>query len=213
MSTIANNDIVYKESIDSMNAAERFLKRLGDAVGAFLGLLIMSPLFLIIYIMQRIEGEGPAIFSQERIGLHGKPFKIYKFRTMKVNAENDGPQLASKGDDRLTKVGRFLRDHHLDELPQLWNVFVGDMSFVGYRPERRYFIDQIMQHNPDYQLLYCSRPGVTSDATLHNGYTDSMDKMLKRLDMDLNYLRTRSLGVDLKIIFETFFSVFGGKKF
>lgn len=213
MSTIANNDIIYKESIDSMNDAEKFLKRLGDVLGSFLGLLIMSPLFLIIYIMQRIEGEGPAIFSQERIGLYGKPFRIYKFRTMKVNAESDGPQLASKGDDRLTKVGRFLRDHHLDELPQLWNVFVGDMSFVGYRPERRYFIDQIMQHNPDYQLLYCSRPGVTSDATLHNGYTDSMDKMLKRLDMDLNYLRTRSLGVDLKIIFETFFSVFGGKKF
>lgn len=164
--------------------------------------------------MQKIEGEGPAIYSQERIGYKGKPFYIYKFRTMKVEAEKGGvPQLAQKDDDRLTKVGRFLREHHLDEMPQLWNVLKGDMSFVGYRPERRYFIEKIMEHNPDYELLYVSRPGVTSNATLYNGYTDTMEKMLQRLDMDLDYLRHRTLGLDMKIMLATVFSVVGGKIF
>jgi lipopolysaccharide/colanic/teichoic acid biosynthesis glycosyltransferase len=203
-----------ENNIDGMNSAQRALKRTGDCVGAFLGLLFLSPLFLVIYIMQKIEGEGPAIYKQERIGKGGLPFNILKFRTMKVEAEKEGiPQLAQKEDDRLTRLGKFLREHHLDELPQLWNVFVGDMSFVGYRPERKYFIDKIMEHNPDYALLYVSRPGVTSYATLYNGYTDTMEKMLRRLDMDLDYLRKRSISMDLKIIFETVFSVGGGKKF
>jgi lipopolysaccharide/colanic/teichoic acid biosynthesis glycosyltransferase len=203
-----------ENNIDGMNSAQRELKRTGDCVGAFLGLLFLSPLFLVIYIMQKIEGEGPAIYKQERIGKGGLPFNILKFRTMKVEAEKEGiPQLAQKEDDRLTRLGKFLREHHLDELPQLWNVFVGDMSFVGYRPERKYFIDKIMEHNPDYALLYVSRPGVTSYATLYNGYTDTMEKMLRRLDMDLDYLRKRSISMDLKIIFETVFSVGGGKKF
>lgn len=208
------NNCNSNKNIDGMNTFERALKRMGDCLGAFLGLLFLSPMFLVIYIMQKIEGEGPAIFKQERIGKGGKPFYILKFRTMKVEAEKEGvPQLAQKEDDRLTKVGKFLREHHLDELPQLWNVFVGEMSFVGYRPERKYFIDKIMEHNPDYALLYVSRPGVTSNATLYNGYTDTMDKMLRRLDMDLDYLRNRTIALDLKIIFETAFSVGGGKKF
>jgi lipopolysaccharide/colanic/teichoic acid biosynthesis glycosyltransferase len=97
-----------------------------------------------------------------------------------------------------------LRRHHLDELPQLWNVLVGDMSFVGYRPERQYFIEQIMSHNPDYALLYCSRPGITSYAAVHNGYTYTMEQMLRRLEMDLDYLRHRTLLMDLKILFQTF---------
>ena len=199
-------------TIDNMNAFERVVKRAFDCIGALLGLICLSPVFLVIYVMQKIEGEGPAIFSQERIGKNGKPFRIYKFRTMIVDSEVDGPCLAQKDDDRLTTVGRFLRSHHLDELPQLWNVFVGDMSFVGYRPEREYYIKQIIAQNPDYELLYCSRPGVTSDATIHNGYTDTMEKMLKRLDMDLHYLRTRTLGVDIKIILETITSIGRGKK-
>lgn len=202
------------KNIDGMNAVQRTFKRTGDCLGALCGLLFLSPVFLIIYVIQKIEGEGPAIYKQERIGKDGKPFYILKFRTMKVTAEKEGvPQLAQKEDDRLTKVGKFLREHHLDELPQLWNVFVGEMSFVGYRPERKYFIDKIMEHNPDYALLYVSRPGVTSNATLYNGYTDTMEKMLKRLDMDLDYLRNRSISLDLKIIFATVFSVGGGKKF
>ena len=127
------NNCNLNKNIDGMNTFQRALKRMGDCLGAFLGLLFLSPMFLVIYIMQKIEGEGPAIFKQERIGKGGKPFYILKFRTMKVEAEKEGiPQLAQKEDDRLTKVGKFLREHHLDELPQLWNVFVGEMSFVGY---------------------------------------------------------------------------------
>ena len=208
------NSVSGIKNIDGMNCVERFFKRMGDLLGSFFLLILLSPVFLIIYILQKMEGEGPAFFRQERIGKNGKPFQIIKFRTMIVESEKEGiPLLAAVGDDRLTKVGRFLREHHLDELPQLWNVFVGEMSFVGYRPERRYFINQIMEHNSDYELLYVSRPGVTSYATLYNGYTDTMEKMLLRLDMDLEYLRKRSLLLDVKIILATAFSVVGGKKF
>lgn len=198
---------------DGMGLIERSIKRTFDIMGALVGLAVTSPLFLIIAIAQKAEGEGPVFFKQERIGKGGKTFHIIKFRTMKTTAEDQGPQLAQEGDNRLTDVGKSLRIHHLDELPQLWNVLVGDMSFVGYRPERQYFIEQIMQHRPDYVKLYISRPGVTSDATLHNGYTDSMEKMIRRLDMDLDYLQKRSLWLDCKIIAETLSSILCGKQF
>ena len=201
---------VEKESvnIDGMNGLERALKRLGDVVGAMVLLIVLSPIFLYIYIRQKLDASGPAIYSQERIGKGGKPFKIYKFRTMVVDAEKDGiPQLEQEDDPRLTDFGRRLRKHHLDELPQVWNVLIGDMSFVGYRPERKYFIDQILLHNPDYQLLYQVSPGVTSAATIQNGYTDTMEKMLRRLDMDLHYLRHRSLWLDIKILAKTLFNI------
>ncbi|MBQ0141623.1 MAG: sugar transferase [Prevotellaceae bacterium] len=200
-------------NIDGMNSVERIIKRILDIMGAFVGLILFSPLFLIIYLQIKMQGDGPAIFSQERIGKGGKSFLIYKFRTMVVDAEAEGAMLAKEDDSRLTNVGRFLREHHLDELPQLWNVLIGDMSFVGYRPERKVFIDQIMEHNSDYKLLYVSRPGVTSYATLYNGYTDTMDKMLRRLDYDLEYLRRRSLILDAQILFKTFTSIVGGKVF
>jgi lipopolysaccharide/colanic/teichoic acid biosynthesis glycosyltransferase len=191
-----------------MNGFERALKRVGDVVGALFLLIVLSPVFLYIYIRQRLNASGPVIYSQERIGKGGKPFRIYKFRTMVVDAEKDGvPQLEQEDDPRLTEFGKVLRKRHLDELPQIWNVLMGDMSFVGYRPERQYFIDKIMAHNSDYQLLYQSTPGVTSLATIQNGYTDTMEKMLKRLDMDLDYLRNRSLGLDAKIIFKTLFNI------
>lgn len=191
-------------NIDGMNGFERALKRVGDVAGALFLLIVLSPVFLYIYIKQRWNASGPVIYSQERIGRGGKPFRIYKFRTMVVDAEKDGvPQLEQDDDPRLTEFGKVLRKRHLDELPQIWNVLKGEMSFVGYRPERQYFIDKIMSHNPDYQLLYQSTPGVTSLATIQNGYTDTMEKMLKRLDMDLDYLRNRSLGLDVKIIFKT----------
>ena len=133
---------------------------------------------------------------------------------MIVNSETDDePQLAVKDDNRLTPVGKFLREHHLDELPQLLNVFRGEMSFVGPRPERKYFIDKIKEHNPNYDYIYLMRPGVTSMATLYNGYTDTMEKMLKRLDMDLEYLQNRSLYLDFKIIVKTALSIVSGKKF
>lgn len=194
--------------IDRMNGVERLLKRLGDIIGAALLIVLLSPLFLLLVILQKRYNPGPAIYSQERIGKGGKPFRIYKFRTMVVDAEKDGvPQLESDNDNRLTKFGGKMKAHHIDELPQLWNVLIGDMSFVGYRPERQYFIDQIMVHNSDYKLLFCSRPGVTSWATINNGYTDTMEKMLRRLDMDLEYLRTRTLIMDWIIIFKTIFSI------
>lgn len=199
---------------DGMNAFERFLKRSFDIVFSFFGILFLIPVFVIIYLIMRIQGGGPVIFRQERIGYKGKPFNILKYRTMVVDSESNGePQLAQKNDDRLTPFGKFLREHHLDELPQLWNVLVGDMSFVGPRPERKFFIDKIMKENANYEYIYLMRPGLTSRATVYNGYTDTMEKMLTRLEMDLDYLQNRSLLLDLKIVFITVASIVNGKKF
>lgn len=164
--------------------------------------------------IKREEPEGDIIYSQERIGYKGKPFMLYKFRSMRMDAERDNsPQLFTDGDSRLTRVGAFIRAHHLDEFPQLWNVIKGEMSFVGPRPERQFFIDQIMEHNPDYVRLYTVRPGLFSYATLYNGYTDTMEKMLERLRLDLKYLDNFSIFTDIKIIFLTAFSIIFGKKF
>ena len=194
-------------------SAVTMAKRLFDITFSIIGLLIFSPLYLIIFLGIKLSCEGPVIFKQERIGKNGKPFYIYKFRTMIVNNELDGiPQLAEPNDQRLTKFGKFLRSHHLDELPQLWNVLIGDMSFIGYRPERKYFIDQIMEHDPRYVELYQMRPGITSYATLYNGYTDTMEKMLKRLEMDLDYLKHRSWWLDAKILGLTFLKIVFGRK-
>lgn len=199
---------------DGMNAFERAVKRTFDFVASLTALIILSPLFIIICILLLCQRDGTVFFRQERIGFKGKPFNIYKFRTMRSDSESDGkPRLAAVGDERLTKVGRFLREHHLDELPQLLNVLKGDMSFVGPRPERRYFIEKIREKNPDYDYIYLMRPGLTSMATLHNGYTDTMEKMLIRLQMDLDYLCKRSLWLDVKLIFKTFLYIVNGKKF
>jgi len=188
-------------------------KRTIDVAGALIGMITLSPLYLIIYMLIKADDNGPAIYKQERIGLHGQPFKIRKFRTMTVNTEEDGiPQLAEENDKRLTPIGKFLREHHFDELPQLWNVFVGDMSFVGYRPERKYFIDKIMAVRPDYADLFAMRPGITSMATIHNGYTSTLEKMIRRLDMDLAYLHNHSLATDFKIVISTVFPIISGKK-
>lgn len=197
-----------------MGKGSAIVKRIFDVIAAVVALIVFSPVFLVIYIAIKSEDHGPAIFKQKRLGYKGRIFKLYKFRSMIVSAEEDGkPKLYKKGDCRLTRVGRFLRDHHLDELPQLWNVLRGDMSFVGYRPERKYFVDKIMEVNPDYELLYQTRPGLFSMATLYNGYTDTLDKMLERLRMDLEYLRNRSLWLDVKIIWLTAVSIITGKKF
>lgn len=140
---------------------------------------------------------------------------ICKFRSMGKDAEEENAPRLSPGasDGRLTKTGRFLREHHLDELPQLWNVLLGDMSFVGYRPERKYFIDKIMEQDNRYERLYAMRPGVTSLATLYNGYTDSMEKMLKRLELDLYYQERHTLRMDLDILWRTFAKTVTGKVF
>lgn len=192
------------------------MKRFLDFLIACVCIIVFAPLFVVCFIAILLEDGQPAIYSQERIGLHGKPFNIYKFRSMRRDAEQAGPQLLLDGamnDPRLTRVGRFLRAHHLDELPQLWNVLRGDMAFIGYRPERKFYIDQIMERDPRYELLYKIRPGVTSYATLYNGYTDTIEKMLRRLELDLYYLEHQSMWFDTKVLFKTFISIVFGKKF
>ena len=190
------------------------MKRTIDIILSAVSLVLFAPLFAVCCVAILLEDGRPVIFSQERIGRHGRPFRIYKFRSMTKGAEADGPSLClPESDARLTRVGRFLRDHHLDELPQLWNVFIGDMAFVGPRPERKYYIDRIMECDPRYRYLYQIRPGVTSYATLYNGYTDTMEKMLRRLELDLYYLEHRSLWMDTKILAMTFLNIVFGKKF
>ena len=201
---------------DGMNGFERNTKRLFDSLISGICLVVFSPLMLISYILIKLDDGGPAIFKQERMGRFGRPFYIYKFRSMRLDAEDLGPMLSHAGgeeDPRLTRVGRFLRAHHLDELPQLWNVFVGDMAFIGYRPERKFYIEQIMKEDPRYTFLYQIRPGVTSYATLYNGYTDTIEKMLRRLEMDLYYLGHRSWWLDIKILGLTFLNIIFGRKF
>jgi lipopolysaccharide/colanic/teichoic acid biosynthesis glycosyltransferase len=189
------------------------MKRTIDFIISAVCLVLFSPLILVCWLAIKIGG-GPAIYKQERIGLGGRPFYIYKFRSMVVDAEKEGAELLQQPDDpRLTRIGRFLRAHHLDELPQLWNVLKGDMAFVGPRPERKYYIDQIMARDPRYEQLYALRPGVTSYATLKNGYADTIDKMIIRLGMDLYYLRHRSLWMDAKILWKTFADIATGKIF
>ena len=203
----------YMEHTDAMGKFQLSLKRLFDIVFSLIGLVVLSP-FILAFSIILLFSTGPVIFKQERIGYKGKPFTIYKFRTMSVDAESDGiPRLEVERNKYLTPFGRFLRAHHLDELPQLWNVLKGDMSFVGPRPERQYFIDQINRETDDYRYIYLMRPGVTSYATIYNGYTDTMDKMLKRLEYDLDYLDNRNIFTDLGIIVKTVFSIFSGRKF
>lgn len=200
---------------DGMNAFERNVKRVVDCIAAGIALVVFSPLFLICYIAVKREDGGPAIYKQERIGRFGRPFYIYKFRSMRLDAEKYGPQLF-KGemyDPRLTKVGRFLRMHHLDEIPQLWNVFKGDMAFIGPRPEREFYIKKIEEIDPRYYMLYQIRPGVTSYATLYNGYAGTIEKMVTRLRYDLFYLEHRSWLMDAKILIKTFLYIVLGKKF
>ena len=195
-----------------MNYIKRNTKRIFDITVVLFCMVVFLPLYLVCYLAIFIDDGHPVLFSQERIGYKGKVFKIYKFRTMRRDAEDMGPMLSNDNDIRLTRVGAYLRKHHLDELPQLWNVLKGDMSFVGPRPERKYFIDKIMRENSDYELLFQIRPGITSMATIYNGYTDTMEKMLIRLQMDLDYLGKRSLWYDAKIIFTTVRLLANGKK-
>lgn len=192
---------------------QKFIKRSFDIICSLIAILIFLPVIAVIYFLIYAQRDGKVIFKQERIGKGGKPFNIYKFRTMTEKAEANGiPQLYCKNDARLTKIGKFLRNHHLDEFPQLWNVLKGDMSFVGPRPERQFFIDQIMEYNPRYIRLYAIRPGLFSKATLYNGYTDTIEKMLERLKYDLEYLDNQSFFLDIKIIALTSYSILTGKK-
>lgn len=208
--TILDNGYI----LDGMNTFECEIKRLIDLFVASFCIVFFAPLFVFCYVAIKREDGGPAIFKQERIGRFGRPFTIYKFRSMMIEAETNGPVLSNHSQDkRLTKIGRFLRLRHLDELPQLWNVIKGDMAFVGPRPERQFYIEKIMKKDPRYCYLYQIRPGVTSYATLYNGYTDTIEKMLVRLNMDLYYLEHRSLWLDFRILSLTFLRICFGKKF
>lgn len=210
MEQTSGNDIIQ----DGMGAAALVVKRATDVVCALVGMMVLSPAYLIIMVLMRHQNNGPVFFRQERIGYGALPFTIYKFRTMSSVIEENGPQLVAKCDaTNSTRLERFLREHHLDELPQLWNVLKGDMSIVGPRPERQYFIDKIMEHDSSYPLLFEMRPGLTSEATLYNGYTDTMQKMLKRLHMDIHYLEHRTLWTDISIVFKTVACIVSGKRF
>ena len=198
---------------DAMNAFERMLKRAIDVIASFCGIVVLSPILLVVWALISCTG-GKAIYKQEHVGYKGKSFMIYKFRTMKKDAERNGIlRTEEERKSQMTRLGRFLCVHHLDELPQLFNVLIGDMSLVGPRPERKVFIDKILEVNPNYVHIYKMRPGLTSNATLYNGYTDTMEKMLKRLEMDLEYLTTRSLWGDLKIVFKTAYAIIVGRNF
>lgn len=215
VSTHNNEEHDSVQQRDGMSLFGHMVKRSFDIGLSSLLLFVFSPVIAVCAYFIKREDGGPVLFVQERIGRGGKPFNIYKFRSMRTDAEASGtPALYSGEEDpRLTRVGSFLRAHHLDELPQLWNVLKGDMSFIGYRPERQFYINQIKLYNPRYDYLFQIRPGVTSYATLYNGYTDTMDKMLTRLDLDLYYLRNHTVWFDIKVLGLTFLSIVTGKKF
>lgn len=195
-----------------MTDAELCIKRAFDIIISAVGLVILSPLLLIIALLVRLDSKGAIFYSQERIGLYGMPFRIYKFRTMVENAEANGvPQVTHDNDPRITRVGHWLRKYRLDELPQLWNILRGDMSIVGPRPERPYFVEQIMKEAPYYCLLYKVRPGLTSWGPIRVGYTDTMEKMIERLNCDVVYVENMSLLLDMKILFFTVGVIVKGK--
>ena len=194
-----------------MSDYELCMKRACDVFFSALALVVLSPIYILLYILVWSSSEGPAIYRQERIGLHGRAFQILKFRTMKVHAEGDTPQLSADDDPRITRVGKFLRKYRLDELPQMWNILRGDMSIVGPRPERRYFIEQIEKQAPYYCLLYKIRPGLTSWGPIKVGYTDTLDKMVRRLNYDIVYMENMSIRLDIKILFHTIGVILDGK--
>ena len=190
---------------------ELSVKRAVDVFTSAISLILLSPLMLYFFIAIKIDSKGPVIFKQERIGLHGKSFKMLKFRTMHVNAEKGTPKLSSSNDDRITKMGRIMRKYRFDEIPQFMNVIKGDMSIVGPRPERKFYIDQIIQEAPYYCLLYRIRPGLTSWGPIKIGYSDTLEKMIERLNYDIMYMENMNLLTDIKIILSTLEIIFGGK--
>lgn len=195
----------------SMSDWEASLKRFLDILISFISLILLSPFFIYFAIRIKKDSKGSVFYKQERIGRFGLPFKIVKFRTMYTNSENGVPKLSSADDERITPFGRILRKYRFDEMPQFWNILKGDMSIVGPRPERRYYINQIIEEAPYYCLLYKIRPGLTSWGPIKIGYSDSVEKMVERLNFDIIYMENMSLFTDFKILIYTIEIIFNGK--
>ena len=196
---------------NNFSEAEKNIKWLLDKVISICVLILFSPLYAFIAVRVKLTSPGPVFFRQERIGYQGKPFRIYKFRTMFREASKEGPLLTALDDKRVTSFGRFLRKYRLDEIPQFWNVLCGDMSLVGPRPEQRYYIEQIVRKAPYYYLLHNVRPGITSWGMVKYGYAETVDKMIERLDYDILYYGNMSLALDIKILLYTVQIVLAGK--
>ncbi|HKJ43293.1 MAG TPA: sugar transferase [Sunxiuqinia sp.] len=201
---------LIKISNGIMPAWQENMKRLIDVAFSVLFIVIFAPVFLLIAILIKTGSKGPVLYRQVRVGKFGRPFTIYKFRTMFVDAENNGPELSSDNDPRITPLGQFLRRTHLDEIPQFYNVIRGEMSIVGPRPERKYFIDQIVAVAPYYTQLHKIRPGITSWGQVKYGYASNLDEMLERLPYDIVYLKNISLYIDFKILIYTVMTCFKG---
>jgi exopolysaccharide biosynthesis polyprenyl glycosylphosphotransferase len=210
INTIFSSPLI-KISNGLMPGWQENVKRLLDVSVSVLAILIFFPVFLTLAILIKATSKGPVFYSQERVGRFGKPFTIIKFRSMVVDAECNGPALSGDEDERLTPIGNFLRKTHLDEIPQFYNVIIGDMSLVGPRPERRFFINQIIKRAPYYTHLHKLRPGITSWGQVKYGYASNVDEMLERLQYDMIYLKNISLYVDFKILIYTVIICFKGK--
>ena len=206
-----SSDTVREAIFDGIEITTRFVKRSFDIAFSGAIMLLGLPVFLIVTLITLASSKGPAFYKQERIGRNGIPFYIYKFRSMIVASEVNGPQTTTDGDPRITPWGNIMRKTHLDELPQFWNVLKGDMSIVGPRPERAFFIRQITERAPAYWKLLALKPGITSIGQVDYGYAENVDQMLERMNLDLGYLTEVNLLNDLGIIFKTVGTMVGGK--